>query len=315
MRSGLQTMPTGGHGDDVGPAAVTGDAAGTVRRFSSIVPASDLQEALAPLADDQYGAKVFENIGLQDFIPDKVARVGDLLKLLCSYVLTQLGQRYAWFIKLSVIEWPNLSDDEKKLHTALRKSFLTSYVFGAEAIIQHWIWKTLKNTTQSFGPLLKVFAVDYAANLACGTHAWEQIFTAFPFAGTAITHQLVVSGFEQCISLEEDSTARFTQYMARLNESLAQLSTVQQMTLSEIYALAALMDLHLSESSRHERAHSDLMTFIDEGNALTLEEVLKVGLKYSRDRPSTANAYRATRSADAVCNCACPRCCKRGRSP
>jgi hypothetical protein len=66
-------MPTGGHGDDVGTAAVTGAAAGP--------------DALAPLADDQHALKVFENLGMQDFIPDKVARVGDLLKLR-SYVLT-----------------------------------------------------------------------------------------------------------------------------------------------------------------------------------------------------------------------------------
>jgi hypothetical protein len=179
-------MPTGSHGDDVAPAAVTGAAAGMVRCFTPIAPPRDLQAALAPLDDDQYGSKVFENLGLQDFIPDRVARVGDLLKLR-SYVLTQLGQRYAWLIKFSVIEWPNLSVEEKKLHTSLRRSFLTSYVFGAEAIIQHWLWKTLKNANQSFGPLLKVFAADYAANPACGTNAWEQIFTAFPCAGTAIT--------------------------------------------------------------------------------------------------------------------------------
>jgi hypothetical protein len=307
-------MPTGGHGDDVDPAAVTGAAAGTVRRFTPIAQPRDLQAALAPLDDDKYGSKVFENLFMQDFIPDRVTRVGDLLKLR-SYVLTQLGPRYAWLIKLSVIEWPNLSAEEKKLHTTLHRSFLTSYVFGAEAIIQHWLWKTLKIATQSFGPLLKVFPADYAANPACGTNAWEQIFTAFPCAGTAITHQLIVIGFQQCMSLEDDSTAGFTQYMARLNESLAQFSTVQPMTLSEIYALAALMGLHLSESSSHERPYRDLMTFIDEGNALTLEEVLKIGLKYSRDRPSTANAYRAMRDADAVCNHACPLCCKRGRSP
>jgi hypothetical protein len=53
-------------------------------------------------------------------------------------------------------------------HCAVRKSFLTSYVFGAEAIIQHWLWKTLKNATQSFGPLLQVFATDYDATTACG---------------------------------------------------------------------------------------------------------------------------------------------------
>jgi hypothetical protein len=143
----------------------------------------------------------------------------------------------------------------------------------------------------------------------------EQIFTAFPCAGTTITHQLIVSGFQQCMSLQDDSTAAFTQYMACLNESLAQLATVQPMTLSEIYAIAALMGLHLSESSRHERSYQDLMTFIDEGNALTLEEVLKIGLKYSRDSPSTANAYITVHAADAVCNCACPLCCQRGRSP
>jgi hypothetical protein len=82
------------------------------------------------LDDDQYGSKIFENLGLQDFTPDPVTRVGDLLKLR-SYFLTQLGPRYGWLIKLSGIEWPALSAEEKKLHTALRKSFLTSYVFGA----------------------------------------------------------------------------------------------------------------------------------------------------------------------------------------
>ena len=157
-----------------------------------------------------------------------------------------------------MVEWPTLSAEEKKLHTALRRSFLTSYVFGAEAIIQHWLWKTLKNATQSFGPLLPVFAADYDCTIACGTNAWESIFTSFPCAGTAITHQLIVIGFQQCMSLQDDSTAAFTKYMALLNESLAQLATVQPMTFSEIYALAALMGLHLSESSRHDRAYSDL---------------------------------------------------------
>jgi hypothetical protein len=64
-------------------------------------------------------------------------------------------------------------------------------------------------------------------------------------------------------------------------------------------------------------AYCDLMTFIDEGSALTFEEMLKIGLKYSHDRPSTANAFAAVRAADAVCTQprACPLCCTRGRSP
>jgi hypothetical protein len=50
----------------------------------------------------------------------------------------------------------------------MRKSFVTSYAFGSEAILQHWFWKTLKNATKSFGPLLKVFATDYDATSSCG---------------------------------------------------------------------------------------------------------------------------------------------------
>ena len=279
-------MPPGGHGDDeddTAPDAVTGADAGPVRRFTPIAPPHDLQAALAPFGDDQYGQKIFENLGVHDINPDPVTRVGDLL-LLRSYFLTHLGPRLAWIIKLSVTEWPTLSSQEKKLHTAMRKSFLTSYVFGAEAIIQHWLWKTLKTATKSFGPLLTVFAADYDATAACGTLAWERMFTMFPCAGTAITHQLIMIGFQQCMSLKDDTTEAFTKYMALLallNESLAQLSTVKPMALSEIYALDALMVLHLSESSRHECAYSDLMTYINEGNALTLEEVLKIGLKYS----------------------------------
>ena len=57
-RSRFQTMPTGGHGNDVGPAAVTGTAAGNVRRFTPIKPTRDLQTVLAPLDDDQYDSEL-----------------------------------------------------------------------------------------------------------------------------------------------------------------------------------------------------------------------------------------------------------------
>jgi hypothetical protein len=312
-------MPSGGleNDEDTAAAASFGDVRPPVPPAQSVVRPRDLQTALAAPADDAYGTKVFDNLGLGDFTPPQVARVGDLLTLR-SYFLSQLGPRYLWIIKLTLIEWPTLSPQEKQLHVAMRKSFVASYTFGAEAILQHWLWKTLKNATRSFGPLLKVFATEYDATTTCGTDAWESIFTLFPRAGTAITHQLIVSGFELCMSLEDDSTAAFTKYIARLNESLAQLATVKPMSLSEIYALAALMGLHLSKSDRHERAYRDLMTFINEGNALTLDEVLKAGLKYSRDRPSTASAFSAVRAADAVCTRGCPLCCARGargRSP
>jgi hypothetical protein len=85
---------------------------------------------------------------------------------------------------------------------------------------------------------------------------------------------------------------------------------------TDIYALAALKGLHLSSSARYERAYLDLMTYINEGHAITLEQVLKVGLKYSRDNPSVARTFAASRAHDdEVCNHDCPRCCTRGRSP
>ena len=126
-RSGHQTM-TRGHGDDeddTAPAAVTGAAAGPGRRFTPAAPPRDLQAALAPIDDDQYGPKIFENLGVQDINPEFVRSVGDLL-LLRSYFLTHLGPRLAWLIKLSVTEWPTLSAQEKRLHTQMRHSFLTS---------------------------------------------------------------------------------------------------------------------------------------------------------------------------------------------
>jgi len=230
-------------GAAAGPGRRSGAAAGPGRRFQPAAPPRDLQAALAPLEDDEYGSKIFENLGVQDITPEHVKSVGDLL-LLRSYFLTQLGPRLGWLIKLSVTEWSTLSGEEKRVHTAMRKTFLKSYVFGAEAIIQHWFWKTLKTATKSFGPLLSVFSEDYDVSAACGTLAWERIFTAFPCAGTAITHQLIVSGFQHCMSLHGDTTEEFTKYMARLNESLAQLSIVQPMALSEIYALGALIGLH-----------------------------------------------------------------------
>jgi hypothetical protein len=206
-------MPSGGLGDDEDTA--TGASFGNVRQSVPLAKPADLQTALAPPEENAFGTKIYENVGLSDFTPAPVTRVCELLGLR-SYFMSQLGPRYLWIIKLSMIEWPTLSAQEKQLHAAMRKSFVTSYAFGAEAILQHWLWKTLKNATKSFGPLLKVFATDYDATSSCGTDAWESIFTLFPRAGTAITHQLIVSGFEQCMSIQDDSTARALQ-LWRLN--------------------------------------------------------------------------------------------------
>jgi hypothetical protein len=143
-------MQSGGHehDEDTAAAASFGDVRPPASQDQSVICPRDLQTALTPPADDAYGTKVFDNLGLGDFTPPQVARVGDLLTLR-SYFLSQLGPRYLWIIKLTLIEWPTLSPQEKQLHVAMRKSFVASYTFGAEAILQHWLWKTLKNATRS----------------------------------------------------------------------------------------------------------------------------------------------------------------------
>jgi hypothetical protein len=160
-------MPSGGLGDD--EDTTTGASFGNVRQSVPLAKPADLQTALAPPEENAFGTKIYENVGLSDFTPAPVTRVGELLGLR-SYFMSQFGPRYLWIIKLSMIEWPTLSAQEKQLHAAMRKSFVTSYTFGAEAILQHWLWKTLKNATKSFGPLLKVFATDYDATSSCASN-------------------------------------------------------------------------------------------------------------------------------------------------
>ena len=78
-RSGFQTMPSGGLGDDEDTAA--GASFGTVCHPSPLTKSADLQTALAPPDADAFGTKIYENVGLNDFTPAPVTRVGDLLGL------------------------------------------------------------------------------------------------------------------------------------------------------------------------------------------------------------------------------------------
>ena len=94
-------MPSGGLGDDEDTAA--GASFGTVRHTASLVKPADLQTALAPPAENDFGTKIYENVGLSYFTPTPVTRVGELLGLR-SYFMSQLGPRYLWIIKLSMIE-------------------------------------------------------------------------------------------------------------------------------------------------------------------------------------------------------------------
>jgi hypothetical protein len=94
-------MPSEGLSDDEDTAA--GVSFCTVRQPAPLVKSADLQTALAPPDVTDFGTKIYENVGLSDFTPAPVTRVCELLGLR-SYFMSQLGPRYLWIIKLSMIE-------------------------------------------------------------------------------------------------------------------------------------------------------------------------------------------------------------------
>jgi hypothetical protein len=84
-------MPSGGLVDD--EDTVAGASFGNVRQPAPLVKSADLQTALAPPDDKEFGTKIYENISLSDFTPAPVTRVCELLGLR-SYFMSQLGPRY-----------------------------------------------------------------------------------------------------------------------------------------------------------------------------------------------------------------------------
>ena len=80
-----------------------GASFGNVRPSAPLAKPANLLTALASPAEDDLGTKIYENVGLSDFTPAPVTRVGDLLGL-HSYFMSQLGPRYLWIVKLSMIE-------------------------------------------------------------------------------------------------------------------------------------------------------------------------------------------------------------------
>ena len=102
---------------------------------------------------------------------------------------------------------------EKEMHATIRMSRVATYVKGSELILKHWIWKLLKDKTEHFGPLLRVFSSNPCTTSSCGTSSWTHIFTLYPLAGANLTHKLLASGLEKCLTFKDDSSAAFTEYI------------------------------------------------------------------------------------------------------
>jgi hypothetical protein len=61
-----------------------------------------------------------------------------------------------WILRTSVLEWEYLSAEQKQQQTEMREAWLSGYIKPSEAILQHWLWKFLKDHTRQFAHLHKV---------------------------------------------------------------------------------------------------------------------------------------------------------------
>jgi hypothetical protein len=216
---------------------------------------------------------------------------------------------------LSVVEWEHLTDDQKELHRTMRESWLSSYSKASHTVLQHWLRRFLKKQTESFAPLHKVFVKIKVDSPDSGTSAWTEIFLLYPVTGASIAHKLLARGLKTCLGFKNDSMASVLDYIASVNASASQLSHVQPMTVQDVYALVTLMGLYLSEASGHQKAYKELLAHIDDGHALTLDQVQHEIIRFSQSR--APRAFALTHAGDSsVCNHRCPRCCDtRGETP
>jgi hypothetical protein len=61
----------------------------------------------------------------------------------------------SWILRTSVLEWEYLSAEQKQQQTEMREAWLSGYSTPSEAILQHWLWKFLKDRTRQFAHLHK----------------------------------------------------------------------------------------------------------------------------------------------------------------
>jgi hypothetical protein len=162
-----------------------------------------------------------------------VKDTGDLL-LLCDWIFEEIGSPYMWIIMLSVVEWDTLTAEQKDLYSTMRASWNSSYIKASHTVLQHWLWKLLKDKTKAFAPLHKVFAKIKVDSLDSGTAVWTEIFLLYPVTGVSIAHKLLARGLPTCLGFKDDSTGSATDYIDFINTSASQLSHMQPMTVPDV---------------------------------------------------------------------------------
>jgi hypothetical protein len=317
-RSGLDTMP---RNDDIEEGAAQGAPRrlGTVPRAVLLTPPAapaDLRAALATIPAE-WGRRMFDPASLDTRMAAcklTVKHPEDLL-VLRQALFDDLCPPITWILRTSVLEWEYLSAEQKQQQTEMREAWLSGYSKPSDAILQHWLWKFLKDRTRQFAHLHKVFTNIPSNTPQCGTAAWTQIFFHYPLSGAVLAHKLLARGLKACLKFKDDSSAAGCAYIESVNTSVSQLSNLPHLSVPDVFALVSLMGLYLSDAHGHQKAYKDLIAFIDEGNELTLDKVQNTVIYHSRD--TSLRAFALTHAgASPSCNHRCPRCCDpRGTTP
>ena len=96
-------------------------------------------------------------------------------------------------------------------------------------------------------------------------------------------HKLLAHCLKICLKLKDDFSAAGCDYIERVNTSVSQLAKLQNLTVPDVYVFVSLMGLYLSDASSHQKAYKELITYINDGNELTLDKV-QLGLCHYGDR-------------------------------
>ena len=70
-----------------------------------------------------------------------------------------------------------------------------------------------------------------------------------------------------------------------------------------LYALVSLMGLYLSDATGHQKAYKELITFIDDGNELTLDKMQRMIMYHSRN--TSLRAFALTHDGASTASPAC----------
>ena len=107
--------------DTAGAATFGGSSLRGTRQVTMPSMSADLRTVLA--MPTTFGPTLFEIISLHAVSTAckvKVNDAGDLL-LLRDWLFEELGPPYMWTVMLSVVEWEDLTTDQKELHSTMRE--------------------------------------------------------------------------------------------------------------------------------------------------------------------------------------------------